>query len=47
VHTNGVWVYKTLRDRAERNPIPLRARIEIDGKAIATPKEKRRDEGND
>lgn len=44
VHTNGVWVYKTLRDRGEKYPIPLRARIEVNGKAIATPKEKRKDE---
>jgi len=47
VHTNGVWLYRTLEDRNERYPIPLRARIEINGKAIATPKEKRKDEGND
>lgn len=47
VHTNGVWLYKTLEDRNNRYPIPLRARIEINGKAIATPKEKRKDEGND
>jgi len=44
VHTNGVWIYKTQRDRNERYPIPLRARIEINGKAIATPAEKRKDE---
>ena len=47
VHTNGVWVYRTMRDRAGANPIPLRSRIEINGKAIATPKEVRRDEEND
>lgn len=44
VHTNGVWVYKTLKDRENRYPIPLRARVEVNGKAIATPKEKRKDE---
>lgn len=44
VHTNGVWMYKTLKDRAGRFPIPIRARIEINGKAIATPAEKRKDE---
>lgn len=44
VHTNGVWIYKTLKDRASKYPIPLRARIEVNGKAIATPAEKRKDE---
>lgn len=44
VHTNGVWVYKTLKDRSGTYPIPLRARIEVNGKAISTPKEKRKDE---
>ena len=44
VHTNGVWTYKTLRDRRGANIVPLRARIEVNGKAIATPKEVRRDE---
>lgn len=44
VHTNGVWTYKTMRDRTERYAIPLRARVEVNGKAIATPKEKRKDE---
>lgn len=44
VHTNGVWVYKTMLDRRAENPIPLRARVEINGKAIATPKEVRKDE---
>lgn len=44
VHTNGVWVYKTLKDRAGKYAIPLRARIEVNGKAIATPAEKRKDE---
>lgn len=47
VHTNGVWLYKTQKDRNDRYPIPLRTRIEINGKAISTPKEKRKDEGND
>lgn len=46
VHTNGVWIYKTLEDRNEKFAIPLRARIEVNGKAIATPKEKRRDEND-
>jgi len=47
IHTNGVWVYKTLKDRAGIYPIPLRARIEVNGKAIATPKEARKDEEQD
>lgn len=47
VHTNGVWIYKTLKDRNDRYPLPLRARIEINGKAISTPAEKRKDEGNE
>jgi len=47
VHTNGVWIYKTLKDRGEKFPIPLRARIEVNGKAISTPKEKRKNEEND
>jgi len=47
VHTNGVWIYNTLKDRNERFPIPLRARIEVNGKAISTPKEKRKDMEND
>ena len=47
VHTNGVWVYKTLKGRKEDCAIPLRARVEADGKAIATPKEVRKDEEND
>ena len=44
VHTNGVWIYKTMKDRAGKHPIPLRARVQINGKAIATPAEKRKDE---
>ena len=47
VHTNGVWVYKTMRDRRGENAIPLRARVEVNGKAIATPKEVRKDEEDD
>ena len=47
VHTNGVWTYKTLRDRNERYALALRARIEVNGKAISTPKEKRKDEEDD
>lgn len=44
VHTNGVWVYKTMLDRRAEKPLPLRARVEINGKAIATPKEARKNE---
>ena len=44
VHTNGVWTYKTHFDRNSDFAIPLRARIEVNGKAIATPKEVREDE---
>ena len=44
VHTNGTWMYRTLRDRNEKYALPLRSRVEINGKAIATPKEKRKDE---
>ena len=47
VHTNGVWVYKTLKDRREAYALPLRARIELNGRAIATPKEVRKDDEND
>lgn len=47
VHTNGVWTYKTHFGRNERYAIPLRARIELNGKAIATPKEVRKDEEKD
>lgn len=47
VHTNGVWVYKTMRDRRGENAIPLRARVEVNGNAIATPKEVRKDEEDD
>lgn len=47
VHTNGVWVYKTMRDRRGENAIPLRARVEVNGNAIATPKEVRNDEEDD
>lgn len=43
VHTNGTWTYRTLRDRNEKYAIPLRSRVEINGKAIATPKEKEMD----
>ena len=43
VHTNGVWVYKTLKDRMNANTLPLRARVEVNGRAIATPKEERKD----
>lgn len=47
VHTNGVWTYKTHFDRNGAYALPLRARVEINGKAIATPKEVRRDEEQD
>lgn len=47
VHTNGVWLYKTMKDRNGKYAIPLRARIEINSKAIATPCEKRKDEENE
>lgn len=47
VHTNGVWVYKTDFNRGRDCAIPLRARIEVNGKAIATPKEVRKDEEDD
>ena len=46
VHTNGVWMYKTHFDRNGEYALPLRARIEVNGKAIATPKEVRKDEEN-
>lgn len=47
VHTNGVWVYKTMRDRNGEYALPLRARVAVNGKAIATPKEARKDEEDD
>ncbi len=47
VHTNGVWTYKTTYGRHTDCAIPLRARVEVNGKAIATPKEVRKDEEND
>lgn len=47
VHTNGVWTYRTNFDRNSDYAIPLRARIEVNGKAIATPKEVRNDEEQD
>lgn len=47
VHTNGVWTYKTHFDRNSDYAIPLRACIEVNGKAIATPKEVRKDAEND
>lgn len=43
VHTNGVWQYKAMKGRNQR-PIPIRARIEVNGKAISSPAEKRKDE---
>lgn len=47
VHTNGVWTYKTMKDRGDKYTLPLRARVEINGQAIATPKEKRKEEENE
>jgi len=47
VHTNGTWTYKTHFDRNSDYAIPLRARIEVNGKAISTPKEVRKDEEQD
>lgn len=47
VHTNGVWAYRIMFDRHGDNPIPLRARIETDGRVISTPKGKRNNEEND
>lgn len=47
VHTNGVWTYKTHLDRNNAYAIPLRARVDVNGKPIATPKEVRKDEEND
>lgn len=44
VHTNGTWVYRSMKDRGGKYAIPIRARVEINHKAIATPKEKRKDE---
>lgn len=43
VHTNGVWTYKTHFDRNGEYALPLRARVEVNGVAIATPAAKRRD----
>lgn len=43
-HTNDVWTYKTMRDRSGGYVIPLKARTEINGRAIATPAERRKDE---
>ena len=43
VHTNGVWIYKTLKDRGNKCALPLRARVEVNGLAISTPLAKRRD----
>ena len=43
VHTNSVWTYKTHFDRSGEYALPLRARVEVNGVAIATPAEKRKD----
>lgn len=43
VHTNGVWQYRTSTSRSGQ-PIPIRARVVVDGKTIATPKGRREDE---
>lgn len=47
VHTNGVWTYRTNFDRNNDYAIPLRARVEVNSTAIATPKEVRKDEEQD
>lgn len=46
VHTNGVWIYKTVgaksqsRDSNSFDIIPSRAKVEADGKTIAPPNKK-------
>ena len=37
VHTNGVWTYKTMRDRAEKYVLPLRATVTINNRVISPP----------
>ena len=50
VHTNGVWEYRTTRARKQTpdtlKAIPLRATTKGDGRAIATPSAKRKEEDN-
>lgn len=50
VHTNGVWEYRTTRARKQTpdtlEAIPLRATTKGDGRAIATPSAKRKEEDN-
>lgn len=43
-HTNGVWEYKTTYSRDGERIVPFHARIEVGGKAIAMPDQKRKDE---
>ena len=44
VETNGIWKYETTKARNGEYVIPLKARVEADGRAIAPPKSKREDE---
>lgn len=45
VHTNGVWSYTTMRDINNREIIPLRADVEVNGMSIIEPIKKwRKDE---
>ena len=44
VRTNGVWSYTTMRDINNREIIPLRADVEVNGMSIIEPIKKRRDE---
>ena len=44
VHTNGVWSYSTMRDVNNREIIPLRADVEVNGKTIIEPIKKRRED---
>lgn len=50
VHTNGVWEYRTMPARKQTpgtlKAIPLRAATKGDGRAIATPAAKRKEEDN-
>lgn len=42
VHTNGVWSYSTMRDINNRNIIPLKADVEVNGETIIEPVKKKR-----
>ena len=44
VHTNGVWSYTTMRDINNREIIPLRADVEVNGVSIIEPIKKRREQ---